>query len=293
MASLKSIRNRIRSVKNTQQITRAMKMVSAAKLRRAQDAIMSARPYAEKMEEVLHEVAKLSNEKDAHPLLVERPVKNVELVVVTSDRGLCGGFNTNIHRRVHQFLNENCSRYQSIKLQTIGRKGNEYFKRRNISVRQDHPGLLQNPSYLDAEKIATNLSNLFIDGQVDAVWLIYNEFVSAISQKTKLMQLLPINPISLVSEQKPTTKTVVGLEYEPDANSVLRALLPRYFAYQVWRIILESVASEHGARMSAMDSATDNAADMIQRLSLQYNQTRQAGITKELMEIVSGAEAQH
>lgn len=292
MASLKSIRNRIRSVKNTQQITRAMKMVSAAKLRRAQDAIFSARPYAEKMEAVLHEVARLSSEKDAHPLLVERPAKNVELIVVTSDRGLCGGFNTNIHRRAHQFLNENRSRCQSINLQTIGRRGYEYFKRRNIPIRKDHPGLLQSPSYLDAEKVAADLSKLFTEGQVDAVWLIYNEFVSAISQKTKLMQLLPINPISL-REQKPTTKTVVGLEYEPDSNSVLRALLPRYFAYQVWRIILESVASEHGARMSAMDSATDNAADMIQRLSLQYNQTRQAGITKELMEIVSGAEAQH
>jgi F-type H+-transporting ATPase subunit gamma len=285
MSSLKAIRTRIRSVKSTQQITRAMKMVSAAKLRRAQEAIVSARPYVQRMEEVLKDLARRVD-LAAHPLLTRRPVKKVEIVVLTSDRGLCGGFNANVVRRVQRYLIENGGKLEQVTLRTVGRKGNEFFRRRSQTIRKDHPGLFQKVNYAAAEDLAKELSELFLAGKVDAVYLAYNEFVSAVSQKVKLEELLPIEPPAEVPGAIP-----VDYLYEPSQEKVLRALLPRYVASEVWRALLESTASEHGARMSSMDSATNNATEMISKLTLQYNRTRQAGITKELMEIVSGAEA--
>jgi len=284
MPSLKAIRSRIRSIKSTQQITRAMKMVSAARLRRAQEAVTSARPFAQRMEEVLHEVSRRAD-LSAHPLLQRRPVKKVELVVLTSDRGLCGGFNANVVRRVQRFRWENEEALERVTLRTIGRKGNEAFRRRGAEIRKDHPGLFKSLSYAAADSLAAELTALFLSGEVDSIQLCYNEFISPATQKVALLELLPIRPPP--ESQGP----VVDYDYEPSREQVLEALLPRYVASEVWRALLESVASEHGARMSAMDSATNNATDMINRLTLQYNRTRQAGITKELMEIVSGAEA--
>jgi F-type H+-transporting ATPase subunit gamma len=289
MPSLKTIRNRIRSVKSTQQITRAMKMIAAAKLRRAQQAILSARPYAQSLQKVLEGVA-LRESLAAHPLLARREPRKVEVVVLTSDRGMCGGFNANVIRRTQRFLRDHQGRYERITLRTVGRKGHDFFRRRNAPIRKDHPGLLAHLSFKGAQELSLELSELFLSGEVDAVYLIYNEFISAMTQRVSLADLLPVarpepGPV-------PPPRSPIEYLYEPSRDQVLGALLPNYLATQVWRALLESAAAEHGARMSAMDNATSNASEMISRLTLQYNRTRQTAITKELMEIVSGAEAQ-
>jgi F-type H+-transporting ATPase subunit gamma len=287
MPSLRDIRRRIGSVRNTQQITKAMKMVAAAKLRRAQDAILRARPYAEKVDEVLAQVATRAA-REAHPLLQKREPRHVELVLMTSDRGLCGGFNANILRRAQRFYNENRDRYARIEFSTIGRKGKEYSARRGIPSRKDYVGIFEDLRYERAKEIADELVAHYTTEKLDAVFLLYNEFKSAITQRVSLVQLLPIEPRAGVEED---ALLPVDYLYEPSRTAVLESLLPRHLAMQVWRALLESQASEHGARMSAMDSASRNAADMIDRLTLYANRVRQAAITKELMEIVSGAEA--
>jgi len=290
MPSLKSIRNRIRSVKSTQQITRAMKMISAARLRRAQEAVLSARPYSKRMDQVLQNVASRVD-LSAHPLLVPREKKKkIEVVVLTSDRGLCGGFNANIVRRTQRFILENKDKYEAITLRTLGRKGNEFFRRREVKIRKDHAGFLTKLQFAAAGELARELSELYLSGEVDSVYLVYNEFISAVSQKVSLVELLPISPPA-AAEEKHGAALPVEYLYEPGREKLLADLMPRYVATKVWRALLESVASEHGARMSAMDNATNNAKEMIGKLTLQYNRTRQAAITKELMEIVSGAEA--
>jgi F-type H+-transporting ATPase subunit gamma len=289
MASLRDIRKRIRSVKNTQQITKAMKMVAAAKLRKAQDAIIAARPYAKGLDQMISSLAERS-EGLAHPLLAARPVKSVDLIVLTSDRGLAGGFNANIIRRVLRFLNENASTYESIRLITIGRKGNEAFRRRGAEILKDYPGLYTRVSFRTASDVANEVTARFLNGETDAVFIAYNEFISAISQKVVLTQLVPLQAATSEGAAA-TTGTSVDFKYEPDRQAVLDRLVPQALAIKVYRALLESVASEHGSRMSAMDNATSNASDMIGKLTLFYNRTRQAAITKELMEIVSGAEA--
>lgn len=288
MASLRDIRKRIRSVKSTQQITKAMKMVAAAKLRKAQDAILAARPYAQGLDQLIADlVARV--ESVEHPLFGrDRPQRRAELVVLTSDRGLAGGFNSNILRRAGRFLSENAKTYESIELVTIGRKGNEFFKKRGVPIRKDFPGLLSKVTYPVAQQIASELVAHYESGQVDAVFLAYNEFVSAISQRVTVTQLLPLGAFPTAP---PGGEVGVDFEYEPGRRQVLEKLVPKALAIKVFRALLESLASEHGARMSAMESATSNASDMIDRLTLFYNRTRQAVITKELMEIVSGAEA--
>jgi len=286
MPSLKAIRTRIRSVKSTQQITRAMKMVAAAKLRRAQESIISARPYVHRMEDVLRDLS-TRIDLSAHPLLQRRPAKRIEVIVFTSDRGLCGGFNSNVVRRVQRFLIEDEGKFEKVTLRTLGRKGYDFFRRRNMEIRKDHPGMLQKLAYTNAEAVASEASQLFLSGEVDSVYLAYNEFLSPVSQKMTLAELLPI--VAPPGKEKP--EVPFEYLYEPREADVLASLLPRYVASEVWHAMLESVASEQGARMSAMDNATKNASEMIGRLTLQYNRTRQAGITKELMEIVSGAEA--
>jgi len=288
MPSLKAIRNRIRSVQSTQQITRAMKMVSAAKFRRAQEALVSARPYARLMSQVMENVSRRVD-LEAHPLLERRPVKRVELVVFTSERGLCGGFNSNIIRRVQRFLVENEGRYEQVMLSTIGRKGYDYFKRGPL-LRKNHPALLAELNFDKAKTVAEELAQRFLDKEVDGVYLLRNDFVSAVSQKVALEPLLPI-AAPLPPEEMPEKVLPGEYEYEPERDGLLADLLPRYLANKVWQALLESVASEHAARMTAMDSATNNASDMSARLTLQYNRTRQAAITKELMEVVGGAEA--
>jgi F-type H+-transporting ATPase subunit gamma len=287
--SLRDIRNRIGSVKSTRQITKAMKMVSAAKLRRAQDAILKARPYAQLLGQTLARVASraAADEVVAHPLLAPRVQRTAEVVVITSDRGLAGGFNSNIARRTQRFLVENSDRYERIQLSTIGRKGRDFFRARRVELRKDFTGVHAALAYEKAESLAQEYTERYLAGEVDAVFLAYNEFKSAISQVPVLFQLLPIETAPGAAE----TGATIDFKYEPSREALLRDLLPRHIAMQVWRALLESAASEHGARMSAMESATKNAEEMISSLTLQYNRARQAYVTKELMEIVSGAEA--
>jgi F-type H+-transporting ATPase subunit gamma len=282
MPSLRDIRKRIRSVRNTQQITKAMKMVAAAKLRKAQDAILSARPYAQMLDQIISEVASRADSVP-HPLFTVRPPKKVELVVLTSDRGLAGGFNSNVLRRAARFIYDKEQAREQVEVSTIGRKGLEFFRRRRITVRKDFSGLYSN--YSAAADIAADFAARFAASDVDAVFLLYNEFVSAISQRITIVQLLPMQ-----SPEK-SAATRVDFKYEPDRQAVLERLVPQALTIKFYRALLESVASEQGARMSAMEKATSNASEMIDRLTLFYNRTRQAVITKELMEIVSGAEA--
>lgn len=286
MASLRDIRKRIRSVRNTQQITKAMKMVAAAKLRKAQDAILSARPYAQMLDLMISEVVGRS-ESVAHPLLAARPVKSAELVALTSDRGLAGGFNSNVLRRAMRFIYDHQREYDKIAVSTVGRKAHDFFRRRKVAVRKDFPGLYSRVDYRTAGEVASAFVTDFLSGEVDAVFLVYNEFISAISQRVTTVQLLPAQ----APEARRTEPAPVDFKYEPDMRSVLDELVPQALAVRFYRALLESIASEHGARMSAMEKATSNASEMIDRLTLFYNRTRQAVITKELMEIVSGAEA--
>ncbi len=288
MPSLRDIRNRIGSVRSTRQITKAMKMVSAAKLRRAQDAILKTRPYAQLLEQALGRVASRAagEETVAHPLLAPRAERNAEVVVITSDRGLAGGFNSNVARRTQRFMTENGDRFERVALATIGRKGRDFFRARKIAVRKDFPGVHAALAYEKAEAIAQEYRERYLAGEVDAVFLCYNEFKSAIAQRPVVVQLLPIE-----TAPADANAAAIDFRYEPSREGLLQDLLPRHVAMQVWRALLESAASEHGARMSAMESATKNAEEMISMLTLQYNRARQAYVTKELMEIVSGAEA--
>ena len=294
MASLRFIRTRIRSVRNTQKITKAMKMVSAAKLRRAQDAVVRARPYAQLIDEMLAQLSRARAEADLppHPLMAVRPPRRVELVLMTSDRGLCGGFNSNIIRRGQRFLVEEGASFDRIQFSTLGRRGRDFARKRGIETRKDYVGFFGRLRYAQAREIADDLVQAYEKDELDAVYLLYNEFKSAIVQQISLVQLLPLQPRSQ-GARAPGEKGFIRPEhlFEPSRPEVLQALLPRYLAMQIWRALLESEASEHGARMTAMDSATKNASDMIGRLTLDYNRARQAAITKELMEIVSGAEA--
>ena len=288
MASLRDIRKRIRAKKSMQQITKAMKMVAAAKLRKAQEAILAARPYAQSLDALIADLG-ARVESVSHPLLVQRPPKNAELVVLTSDRGLAGGFNSNVLRRAQRFLVDNEKTYESIRLSTIGRKGNDFFKKRNVKLRRNYTDLYTRVSFRTAADVSTELAGHFLTGEVDAVFLVYNEFLSAISQKVSVVQLLPLPaPVTTASAG---AAMPVDFKYEPDQLAVLERLVPQALAIKVYRALLESVASEQGARMSAMENATRNAGEKIGQLTLYYNRTRQAAITKELVEIVSGAEA--
>jgi len=283
MPALIDIRRRIRSTKNTQQITKAMKMVSAAKLRRAQEAIFAARPYARKMMEVLNGVAARAD-PSSHPLLRERGQDKVLLVVVTADKGLAGGFNANIIRAAVQFLGEREGGPKELRLDVIGRKGRDFFKRRHWGIRTERLGLFQSLQYSAAREMATQLIKIYVEGEVDEIYLLYNEFKSVIQQKVVVERLLPITP--LVFDPK---EPALDYLYEPGPGQIFANLLPKHVEFQVWRALLESAAAEHGARMAAMDAATNNADDMIERLTLYMNKVRQAAITKEIIEVVSGA----
>jgi F-type H+-transporting ATPase subunit gamma len=283
--TLKDIRKRIGSVKNTQKITRAMKLVAAAKLRRSQEAIIAQRPYARELMNVLADLA-LRSGRDAHPLLEDRDGPRALLLVLTSDRGLAGAFNANVCRRVEQFAREQGETYPDTTLWLIGRKGGDYFARRKANIR--HRELAPTPAnaLTCAREVTTKVSDLYIGNEVDRVFVVYNEFKSAIAQKVTVEQLLPIVPATLPEGASPT-----DFIYEPSKVELLDHLLPLYVQVELYRCFLESVASELGARMSAMDNATRNASEMIGKLTLKYNRARQAGITKELLEIIGGAEA--
>jgi len=283
MPALIDIRRRIRSVKSTQQITKAMKMVSAAKLRRAQEAMFAARPYARKMMEVLNGLATRA-QPELHPLLRERSGERILLVVVTADKGLCGGFNANIIRTAVRFLGQPHQQGKAIELGIVGRKARDYFKRRSVKVRSEHVGVFQALRYASAQTIARELIQAYTDGELDQIFLVYNEFKSVIQQRVVVERLLPIERLML----HPAAPAVDYL-YEPGAAQIFEAILPKHVEVQVWRALLESAAAEHGARMTAMDAATNNAGEMIDRLTLYMNKVRQAAITKEIIEVVSGA----
>jgi F-type H+-transporting ATPase subunit gamma len=284
MPSLKAIRTRIASVKNTQKITRALKLVAAAGLRRAQEAIWAARPYARSLEDVIADVAARAG-GDAHPLLEVRPLKRVEVIALTSDRGQAGAFNSNINRAVERFLVERKPQHDEILVSVLGRKGRDYLRRRKLPLAKEWTGV-GSPRALElARDITAHVAPRYAERKVDGVFLIYNEFKSAISQKIVVEQLLPVRPKKLPPGQ------AGDLVYEPSREVVLDAILPLYVEIEIYRAILESIASEFGARMSAMENATKNAAEMISKYTLQYNRARQAAITKELLEIIGGAEA--
>ncbi|MRR54529.1 MAG: ATP synthase F1 subunit gamma [Deltaproteobacteria bacterium] len=284
MASLKSIRKRINSVKSTRQITKAMKMVAAAKLRRAQDKVLAARPYAKKLEEVLVRLSSSGGAVD-HPLASREKSETALLIVVSSDRGLCGGFNANICKAAEAFMRENASRYQEINLLTIGRKGFEYLRKR-ATIRKNYSNILSTMSYQEASIIGQELIEGYLAQEYDDVYLLYNAFRSVMSQDITLKQLLPIEP-----PQGSQEEFLPEAIYEPSREDLLAELFPKNIEVQLFHAMLESIASEHGARMTAMDSASKNASEMIAKLTLQYNRARQAVITTELMEIISGAES--
>lgn len=283
MPALIDIRRRIRSVKSTQQITKAMKMISAAKLRRAQDAIFAARPYARLMGQVLNSMASRAD-PDGHPLLRQKGDDKILLVVITADKGLCGAFNASIIRAGMRFLEER--RGRQLQLGLLGRKGRDFFKRRHYTVHHQHVGIYKELSYAKAQQLAQPLIDGFVGDEFDEVHLVYNEFKSVIQQKVVVEQLLPI-----ARHKLDPTEPRMDYVYEPTPKQIFDELMPKHVEIQVYRALLESVAAEHGARMTAMDSATNNAADMIDRLTLFMNKVRQAAITNEIIEVVSGAGA--
>ncbi len=286
MPSLKDIKKRIGSVKNTQQITKAMKMVSAAKLRRAQEAVVASRPYSDKMLEVIANLA-AREDAEAHPLLQARGKGRALLVVLTTDRGLCGGFNSNICKTAERFVRTNEEGFEAYDLMVIGRKGKEYLKARaGLNIAKVYENITGSITFGTATLLGQEVVEGYVSEQYDAIFLIYNAFRSAISQVVTVTQLLPVVPNPAEEETH-----LVPYLYEPSRGEILAQLLPKNVEVQIFRSLLESVASEHGARMSAMDSASKNAKEMIGKLTLQYNRARQAAITKELMEIISGAES--
>jgi F-type H+-transporting ATPase subunit gamma len=281
MPSLKALRKRISTVRSTQQITKAMKMVAAARLRRAQEAAERARPYAAKLTELFAAVA-AGVEPGAHPLLARRDERRVDLLVLTSDRGLCGGYNTNLLRHAEAFLREHSG--LAVSVASVGRKGSEHFRRRGTTVVSTRVGILSSPAPALAAEIAAEVTRRFVAEESDAVYLVYSRFRSAISQ---VPSVVPLLPVASPSEDAPAVDYI----FEPERPALLGRLLPRYVEALIGQALLEAAASEHGARMTAMENATNNATDMIERLTLSMNRARQAAITTELMEIVSGAEA--
>jgi F-type H+-transporting ATPase subunit gamma len=284
MASLRDIRNRIKSVKNTQKITKAMKMVSAAKLRRAQEAVEATRPYADRLLHTVSALAKRAEHlgEDTHPLL--RPGLfggNIELIVMTSNRGLCGGFNSNTVRRAQRFIIDEKDKRAGISVSAVGKKGFELLKTK-MTVRTNYSAIFDDPSFANAEAIAKECCAYYVDpdNELDGVFLLYNEFKGGLTLK----QMLPVVPLAVDED-------LVEFQYEPSRGELLDELLPAHFAMALYRALLETIAAEHLARMMAMDSATTNAGDMVDRLTLKYNRARQAAITTELSEIIGGAEA--
>lgn len=298
MPSLKAIRNRITSVKNTRKITRAMKLVSTAKLRRAQESLIAARPYANAITRVVAELSAVAG-TDAHKLFEERPLHKVAIVVMTSDRGQAGAFNANVIKAVERFANNELAEAQEVTLRIIGRKGNQYFARRRANI----TSFDNSPTGANALESARETSNRIIDdfleGRVDRVYVVYNEFKSAISQITRVKQVLPVVPEATDAKaHEKHDATSHGGEpgatdfiYEPSRDVLLGRLVPLYIQIMLYRAMLESIAAFFAAQMTAMENATKNAGEMISRLTLQYNRARQAAITKELLEIIGGAEA--
>jgi F-type H+-transporting ATPase subunit gamma len=289
MPSLRETKNRIKSVKNTEKITKAMKMVAASKLRRAHDAVIKPRAFAAKLSELMSGLAlrvELAHQMP-HPLLVDRPKKKkVMLIALSSDRGLCGAFNSSVVRMVQRFVFDHQEEYEQIEISSIGKKGFEGLSRLGFFIKKQYVPYTKAYDFLMAKTIAEEMCAQFLAHEIDAVFLIYNQFRSAITQEVVIEQLLPV-----VRAPIAPTKLLIDYIYEPVQEELLKSLVPRHFATRLYQAFLESSASEQGARMTAMDNATRNAKEMTEKLTLQYNRARQAAITKELMEIIGGAEA--
>ena len=297
MPSLKAIRNRIASVKSTQKITRAMKMVAGARLNRAQQRILALRPYAVMTREALERATGAGSEAGcddvpAHPLLVRRPEKSVLFLVLTSDRGLCGAFNTNINKRAEREWHGRQDKGQKVHFALIGRKARDYFRRRHAPVFHVFPDVWEKLDVETTRIVTKTIIRPFLKGEFDAIYLVYNEFKSAMTQRVVAEPLLPIcASLNETQDEGQVHHKLDDFIFEPNRAALLDQLVPMYVEISILRALYESSASEHGARMTAMDSATKNAKDMIDSLTLQYNRARQAAITKELMEILGGAEA--
>lgn len=285
MPSLIDLRRRIRSVGNTQQITRAMKMVAAARVRRTQEAILNARPYAIKMLEVLNSLA-ARVDRDKHPLLKEHGDEHIEVLIITADRGLCGSFNANVLRQAVDFLADRMDR--DIGLNLVGKKGLDFFKRRNFRIIDEYIGLFSKLVYNHAMQIGREIIAGYKAANLDAVYIVYNQFVSLVSQKVVVEQLLPIKELEFQENTSPEAATMEYI-YEPDSMEILDELLPRHVNTQLYRALLESAAAENAARMTSMDNATKNAGELIDHLTLVMNRIRQDTITREIIEVVSGA----
>lgn len=284
MATLKEIRGRIRAAKNIQQITKAMKLVAAARLKKATDRVLEARPYADKLREVMGSLSS-AGELPSHPLMQKREVKKVCLIVITSDRGLAGAYNTSIIRKASDFIKESSA---EVSLLTIGKKGTQFFGKRGYTLVHSISAPAAGARLEDANDVTKRARELFESGEADAIYVCYAKFFSAIRQVPQIVQLLPIEA---PAEAQQAAKGGLEYDFEPSAAGLLDTLLPRYFRTLVWQSMLEATASEFGARMTAMTSATDNAGKMIQNLTLKANRERQAAITKEILEVVGGAEA--
>lgn len=282
--SIREIKRQIVSVKNTRQITKAMEMVAAARLKKAQQSAEASRPYADKIREVLNNVT-AATQGVKHPMLDARPVKRTGYLIITSDRGLAGGFNSNLLRKFMQTVKENHKSQDEYAIFVVGRKGREYFRRRNIPILEEITGISNSPDFSDIQPIATKAVEKFANHSYDELYLVYNVFKNALTQIPTIKRLLPLDKIK---QEGPVTE----YQYEPSAESVLEALLPRYAETLIYSAVLESKASEFGAQMTAMGSATKNATKLISSYTLQYNRARQAAITQEISEIVSGANAQ-
>ncbi len=283
MPSLIDIRRRIRSVKNTQQITRAMKMVASARLRRAQDRVINARPYARMASELLGDVVAAAGQElvEQLPLLSARPERRIQLVLITADRGLAGAFNSNLIKAAQQFLADHAG--QEVELELVGRKGRDFFVKRPVRISGETTGISQSAGQTEAEQLGQKLIQRFTAGEVDSVYLVYNEFKSVLSQRVTLRQILPIRMPEAAARRE--------YIFEQPPMEMLRKLLPEFIVLQVLEAFLESAAAEQAARMTAMDAATSNAGEVINKLTLYMNRVRQASITREIIEVVSGASA--
>jgi F-type H+-transporting ATPase subunit gamma len=290
MATLRDIQKRIKAVKSTQKITKAMKMVAAAKLRKVQTRMLDLRPYADKMHEVLISLAR-GADRESHPLLSFRPRKVIEVVVVTSDRGLCGAFNTNILKAAQECIDDYKKDGFELSISTVGKKARDYFTRKGIPMRKSWTGISGNVRFLDAEEISNDIKENFIDETIDEVQVVYNAFKSMVAQTVTKAKLLPVSSEEASEEEAVPESAAADFIYEPSMEAIFDRLIPRNIDIQIYRALLESSAAEEAARMSAMENATQSCDEMVNTLTLQFNKARQASITGELMDIVGGVEA--
>lgn len=287
MATLRDIKRRIKAVESTSKITKAMKMIAAVKFRKAQQRMFELRPYAERMQFAISRLVASTLETEIHPLLAVRARKNVEVLVITSDRGLCGAFNTNVQKAAAKHIAALRGEGLNVSISSVGKKAKDFLRRRNVEARNSWTGISGKVSYANAQEIAAEIIESYTDETVDEVIVVYNEFKSVSAHKVVFARILPLAPISVTEDTEPA----VDFIYEPSKEEIFSTLIPKNVEIQVFRALLESQASEEAARMTAMENATKSANEMISKLSLQYNKARQASITKELMDIVGGVEA--